>query len=119
MTTDANPPDRSPAVPSGAAGAAPRGAITSGAAGAAPRARVRKPAPGWVFGGALATFFAALSLLAVQVRAGEDPALGEAKPIAAVDERPRKVIVKRKVIKRIVIHHPRPAAVAAPSSGGT
>ncbi len=90
------------------------------AAGAAPRARVRKPAPGWVFGGALGTFFAALALLAVQVRAGEDPALGEAKPVAAVDERPRKVLVKRKVIKRIVVHHPRPAAAAAaaaPSSG--
>jgi hypothetical protein len=82
-------------------------------------ARIRRPAPGWVFGGALGTFFAALALLAVQVRAGEDPSLGQPKPVAAVREQPRKVIVKRKVIKRIVVHHPRPTAVAAaaPSSG--
>ncbi|HET9736576.1 MAG TPA: hypothetical protein VFP78_00530 [Solirubrobacteraceae bacterium] len=83
-------------------------------------ARRRKPAPGWVFGGALGTFFAALALLAVQVRAGNDPALGEPTPkaVAAADVRPRKVIVKRKVIKRIVVHHPRPAAAATTTSSG-
>jgi hypothetical protein len=86
------------------------------------RARVRKPAPGWVFGGALGTFFAALALLAVQVRAGDDPALGEAQPVAAAPaSRPAKVVVKRKVIKRIVVHHPAPEAapsapVAAPDT---
>jgi hypothetical protein len=96
------------------------GAVAAGVAAAmTTNARVRRPAPGWVFGGALGTFFAALALLAVQVRAGEDPSLGQAKPVAAVREQPRKVIVKRKVIKRIVVHHPRPTAVAAaaPSSG--
>jgi hypothetical protein len=95
------------------------GAVAAGVAAAmTTNARVRRPAPGWVFGGALGTFFAALALLAVQVRAGEDPSLGQAKPVAAVREQPRKVIVKRKVIKRVVVHHPRPTAVpAAPSSG--
>jgi ABC-type Fe3+-hydroxamate transport system substrate-binding protein len=82
-------------------------------------ARRRKPAPGWIFGGALGTFFAALALLAVQVRAGNDPALSEPTPkaVAAADVRPRKVIVKRKVIKRIVVHHPRATAAATASSG--
>jgi pyruvate dehydrogenase E2 component (dihydrolipoyllysine-residue acetyltransferase) len=89
-----------------------------GAAAMTTDARRRKPAPGWVFGGALGAFFAALALLAVQVRAGNDPALGEPTPksVAAADVRPRKVIVKRKVIKRIVVHHPRPAAAATAST---
>ena len=58
-------------------------AVAVGAGGAAAMttdARRRKPASGWVFGGALGTFFAALALLAVQVRAGNDPALGEPTP---------------------------------------
>jgi hypothetical protein len=74
-----------------------------------PRRR-RKPSAGWVYGPALGAFFAVLALLAFQVRAGSDPALG--KP-AAQAPKPRQVLVRR-VITRVVIHHP--AAAPPPSS---
>ena len=85
------------------------------AGGGAPAGRrPSKPAPGWVFGGALGAFFAALALLAFQVRAGQDPALGPAQPVAQqVDSKPRRILI-RKVIKRVVVHHPA-AASAAPA----
>lgn len=75
------------------------------ARGGAPR-RASKPPAGWVFGGTLGAFFAALALLAFQVRAGQDPALGPAQPVAQVQQgKPRRILI-RKVIKRVVIHRP-------------
>jgi hypothetical protein len=74
--------------------------------------RARKPA-GWVFAPALGAFFAALALLAFQVRAGEDPALGPAEPTAQAQAKPRRVLIRR-VIKRVVVHHP-PTSSASPS----
>ena len=71
--------------------------------------RPAKPPAGWVFGAALAAFFAALALLAFQVRAGRDPALGPAQPVAQVQTKPRRVLIRR-VIERVVIHHPPTAA---------
>ena len=68
--------------------------------------RPAKPPAGWVFGAALAVFFAALALLAFQVRAGRDPALGPAQPVAQVQAKPRRVLIRR-VIERVVIHAPR------------
>jgi hypothetical protein len=47
-----------------------------------PSRRRSKPPAGWVFAPALGAFFAALALLAFQVRAGQDPALGPAEPTA-------------------------------------
>jgi hypothetical protein len=79
----------------------------------APR-RPAKRAAGWVFGAALGTFFAALALLAFQVRAGQDPALGSPQPTAQAQTKPRRILIRR-VIKRVVIHHP-PTSSAAPSS---
>jgi hypothetical protein len=60
---------------------------------------------------AAALFFVALILLALQVRAGRDPAIGAA-PAAA---QPRQVIVRRVIVRRIV-EVDDPAAPAAPSS---
>jgi hypothetical protein len=71
-----------------------------------PPRRPAKPRAGWVFGGALGAFFAALALLAFQVRAGQDPALGPAQPVAQVQKpKPRRILI-RKVIERVVVHHP-------------
>jgi hypothetical protein len=84
----------------------PRVASAPVGGGRPPRRPPAKPRAGWVFGGALGAFFAALALLAFQVRAGEDPALGPAQPVAAVQkQQPRRILI-RKVIKRVVIHHP-------------
>jgi hypothetical protein len=69
-----------------------------------PRRPQRKPPAGWVFAPALGAFFAALALLAFQVRAGEDPALGPAEPTAQAQTQPRRVLIRR-VIERVVIHH--------------
>jgi hypothetical protein len=87
-----------------------------------PRRR-RNPSAGWVFGPALGAFFAVLALLGFQVRAGSDPALGEP---AAQAQQPRQVLVRR-VITRVVIHHPAtpqpttssPAAVQASAPATT
>ena len=71
-----------------------------------------------MFGAALGVFFAALALLAFQVRAGQDPALGPAQPVAQVQKpKPRRVLI-RKVIKRVVIHHP-PASSARRARPGS
>jgi hypothetical protein len=64
-----------------------------------------KPPAALVFAPALGAFLAALALLAFQVRAGQDPALGPAEPVAQAQVKPRRVLV-RKVIKRVVVHHP-------------
>ena len=78
-----------------------------------PPRRPAKPRAGWVFGGALGAFFAALALLAFQVRAGQDPALGPAQPVAQVQKpEPRRILI-RKVIKRVVVHHPPASSGAA------
>jgi hypothetical protein len=61
----------------------------------------RKPSPFGLLAGSLAAFFALLAFLAVQVRAGGDPALGQAKPAATAE--PRRVIVHRVIVRRIVV----------------
>ena len=112
MTTDDRSRGDEPARP------LPGGDETTGGAGraAAPPKRPSKPSAGWVFAPALGAFFAALTLLAVQVRAGQDPALGPAapEPVAQTQPKPRRVLV-RKVIKRIVVHHPPAASGGSPA----
>jgi hypothetical protein len=84
-----------------------------GPPGARDARRPTKPRAGWVFGGALGAFFAALALLAFQVRTGEDPALGPAQPVAHVQPaEPRRILI-RKVIKRVIIEHPAPPAASS------
>jgi hypothetical protein len=99
---------------------APRGAA-GGGGGDEPTRRgparkpPTKPPAGWVFAPALGAFFAALTLLAFQVRAGQDPALGPAEPVAQAQPKPRRILIRR-VIRRVVVHHPptgSPAAVGA------
>ena len=71
--------------------------------------RRRRPSPFWVVTGSLAAFFVLLAFLAVQVRAGGDPALGEPKQTAAVaTPEPRRVIVRRVIVRRVIITDPAP-----------
>ena len=71
--------------------------------------RCRRPSPFWLVTGSLAAFFVLLALLAVQVRAGGDPALGEPKQTAAVaTAEPRRVIIHRVIVRRVVITDPAP-----------
>jgi hypothetical protein len=84
-----------------------------------PRRPPRRPSPGWVFASAFAAFAAALGLLAVQVRAGRDAALGAGTPVAVAPERPRPVVVRRIVRTTIVTHVVRPNAPSAPTAPAT
>jgi hypothetical protein len=68
------------------------------------RRRPRRPSPGWVFGAAFGAFALVLALLAVQVRAGRDSALGPGTPVAAPAERPRRIVVRR-IVRTTVITH--------------
>jgi hypothetical protein len=61
----------------------------------------RKPSPFALLAGSLAAFVALFAFLAVQVRAGGDPALGQPNPAATAE--PRRVIVDRVIVRRIVV----------------
>jgi 2-oxoglutarate dehydrogenase E2 component (dihydrolipoamide succinyltransferase) len=119
-----------PAVPSRAEAPradAPRGSAAAAGGGAAPRARapISKPSPLIVIGGSFGLFFVITALLAFQMRAGADPAIGAGEPVqvAAATPAPRKVLVRRVIVTRIVEHRPRrddggSAPAAAPPRGG-
>jgi hypothetical protein len=88
------------------------------------RRRPQRPSPGWVFGGAFGVFALVLALLAVQVRAGRDSALGAGTPVvaAAPAEPPRRIVIRR-IVRTTVITHagagdrtPSTAAQPAPTS---
>ena len=128
--TDGGPSNPPEAAPEGAASAArvPRDAGEAAPDGAAsvaqprdsgrtvpetaPRARAAagKPGPAGLMLGSLGAFFVALAVLAVQVRAGGDPALGPAKPAA------ERVIVHRVVLRRVVVTRPAPRSSAPAAS---
>jgi hypothetical protein len=76
----------------------------------------RKPSPLGLLAGSLAAFFALLAFLAVQVRAGGDPALGPPKPAATAE--PRRVIVHRVIVRRIVVTDRAPAQRASGGGNG-
>jgi hypothetical protein len=78
------------------------------------RPQRRKLASGWVFGASLGAFFVTLALLAFQLRAGQDPALGATTPVA--QQQPRKVILKRRLIERIVVDDPAQPTASPPSA---
>jgi hypothetical protein len=82
----------------------------------APRRRepVKKPGPLPVMAASAGLFFAIAALLAFQMRAGADPALGKPKPVvvAQAAPAPRKVLVRRVIVTRIVEHR-------TPGSGGS
>ena len=66
-----------------------------------------------------ALFAIVLIYLALEVRAGRDPAIGEMKPAASA---PRQVIVRRIIVRRVVVDDAPPApgsaARSAPSRAG-
>ena len=76
---------------------------------AAKREPIKKPGPFPVIAGSAGLFFAIAALLAFQMRAGADPALGKRKPVvvAQATPAPRKVLVRRVIVTRIVEHRPR------------
>jgi hypothetical protein len=63
--------------------------------------RAARRGPGWlpVAGGSTATFLALFGFMAVQLRAGHDPALGGATTAAA---QPAKKVVVKQIRKRVV-----------------
>jgi len=63
-----------------------------------------------------AVFCVALIFLALQLRAGEDPAIGAGPEAAAVSSQPRPVIVRRVIVRRIV--EDAPGEPAAPRATG-
>jgi hypothetical protein len=88
------------------------------------RAPRRRPSPAWAFGAAFGAFALVLALLAVQVRAGRDSALGPGTPVATPAERPRRIVVRR-IVRTTVVTHVAAAdpvrtapAVPAPASSG-
>ena len=100
-----------------AAGAA--GAVAATMTDGGPSDPRRRPGPAGLMLASLGAFFALLAILAVQVRAGGDPALGPAKPAAEVAQ--RRVIVHRVVLRRVVVTEaaPRSSAPAGNASAGT
>ena len=59
--------------------------------------------------GSLGLFFVIVALLAFQMRAGKDPAIGAGEPqlvASATTPRPRQVVVRRVIVTRIVEHRP-------------
>lgn len=70
------------------------------------RAAGRRAGGAAVVLGSLALFLALFAALAGRVRAGEDPALGPAPPVATVAQ--RRVIVHRVILRRVVITDPAP-----------
>ena len=60
------------------------------------------PRPIATIAAAVAVFVAVLVLLAWQVRAGRDPALGTVKQTARLAPAPRRVLVK-KIVRRVIV----------------
>jgi hypothetical protein len=81
-------------------------------------ARARRPArsqrPAAVaYGGAAVAFVAVLAALSWQVAAGGDPAIGVGRQASA--PAPAERVVVRRIVRRVVVTHEAPAAVAAGS----
>jgi len=87
--------------------------VTAAAVGAAATMTDRRPLPVAAIAGAL--FCVVLIALALQVRAGADPAIGAGHQVAA--KAPRPVIVRRVILRRIVEIAPASGG-AAPAAGG-
>jgi hypothetical protein len=107
------------ATPPGAASAAAAAPVAPGAArAAAPRPKRPGAAPTYAL--TAAAFLIVLTLLAWQVRAGKDPAIGPAKPAAATAPKKRVVVVKR-IERKVIVEEAAPAtapAAAAPAPAG-
>ena len=75
------------------------------------RRRGRRAGAAAVVLGSLALFLVLLAALAGRVRAGEDPALGPAAPVADVAQ--RRVIVRRVILRKVIVTEPAPRPRAA------
>ena len=76
--------------------------------------RPRRPPARHVAAGTLALFLAVFALLAFQLRSGRDPALGGVVVAAkAPAVPPKRVLIRKVVITRVVVHLPRDGGGAA------
>src|SRR4051812_671153 len=93
-----------------------RPATTAAATAMTDRPRGRKPGPGAVLLGSAALFFVVLALLAFQMRAGRDPSLGAGSAqVAEISPAPRRVLVRRVIVTRVVKHIVDETPAAAPA----
>jgi hypothetical protein len=116
---DAPAASAAPAVSSPAPSASPDTGSPSATAASKPaRAPISKPSPLIVIGGSFGLFFLVTALLGFQMRAGADPAIGAGEPlqVAAATPPPRKVLVRRVIVTRIVEHKRDDGAPARASS---
>ena len=82
----------------------------------------RRPGFVPVAGASGAAFLAIFVGLSAQLRAGHDPALGDKAQKSSTTTQPRRVLVRRHIIKRRVVHvipAPEPSAPAGGSAGGS
>ena len=82
----------------------------------------RRPGLIPVAGASGVAFLAIFGGLSAQLRAGHDPALGDKAQQSSTTTQPRRVLVRRHIIKRRVVHvipAPEPSAPAGGSAGGS
>jgi hypothetical protein len=74
---------------------------------------MRRPL-GTVAAATLALFFATAALLVFQLRSGRDPALGSGTPVAATapKPKPKRILIRKVIVTRVVHDAPRPAPTA-------
>ena len=77
----------------------------------------RRSAAFCVVATAAALFALLLTFLALQMRAGADPALGAGTPVAATPPAPRPVLIRKVIVRRVVEEAPEPAAAPAGAAG--
>jgi hypothetical protein len=81
---------------------------------ASPPSRPRKrPGPLPVAAATLATFLVLVTLLAMQLRSGRDPALGAGPGASAAQAAPKRVLVKRIVRRKVIVR-----LIPSETSGG-
>ncbi len=77
----------------------------------------RRSAALWVVTAAGAVFAVVLIFLALQMRAGGDPALGAGTPVAAAPPpKPRPVLIRKVIVRRVIEEEPAAPAAAAPAA---
>jgi hypothetical protein len=64
--------------------------------------------------GTLALFLTVFALLVFQLRSGRDPALGHAATARATAPPPKRVLVRKVIVTRVVVHLPEEEEAAVP-----
>jgi hypothetical protein len=70
------------------------------------RSAARGSAALWVVTAAGCVFAVVLIFLALQMRAGGDPALGAGTPVATTPPKPRPVLIRKVIVRRVVEEPP-------------